>query len=84
MRKFALGLAAGPGALLYGIVSRLTGQTGIDLVLAALPRTCPGLVVVQHMPEKFTAAFAQRLGAEVKSVEAPTLAQGLAEVTRLP
>jgi len=33
----ALGLQAEPGALLYGIVSRLTGQKGIDLVLAALP-----------------------------------------------
>ena len=32
-----LGLAAEPGALLFGIVSRLTGQKGMDLVLAALP-----------------------------------------------
>jgi starch synthase len=28
-----MGLSAAPGALLYGIVSRLTGQKGIDLVL---------------------------------------------------
>ena len=32
-----LGLAAAPDALLYGIVSRLTGQKGMDLVLGALP-----------------------------------------------
>jgi two-component system chemotaxis response regulator CheB len=25
------------------------------------PRVCPGIVIVQHMPEKFTAAFASRL-----------------------
>jgi two-component system chemotaxis response regulator CheB len=30
-------------------------------VLTALPRVCPGMVIVQHMPEKFTAAFAARL-----------------------
>jgi two-component system, chemotaxis family, protein-glutamate methylesterase/glutaminase len=30
-------------------------------VLTALPRTTPGIVIVQHMPETFTAAFASRL-----------------------
>ncbi len=33
----------------------------ISSVLIALPRVCPGIVIVQHMPEKFTAAFAARL-----------------------
>jgi two-component system chemotaxis response regulator CheB len=37
------------------------GTQALEFVLSSLPRTCPGLVVVQHMPEKFTAAFAQRL-----------------------
>jgi starch synthase len=32
-----LGLDAGPGRLLFGVVSRLSEQKGIDLVLAALP-----------------------------------------------
>jgi len=37
------------------------GTQALEVVLAALPRVCPGLVIVQHMPEKFTAAFAARL-----------------------
>jgi two-component system, chemotaxis family, protein-glutamate methylesterase/glutaminase len=37
------------------------GTQALELVLTALPRVCPGIVIVQHMPEKFTAAFAQRL-----------------------
>ncbi|AFL75942.1 protein-glutamate methylesterase/protein-glutamine glutaminase [Thiocystis violascens] len=37
------------------------GTQALEMLLTSLPRTAPGLVVVQHMPEKFTAAFAQRL-----------------------
>lgn len=37
------------------------GTQALELILTRLPRLCPGLVIVQHMPEKFTAAFAQRL-----------------------
>jgi two-component system chemotaxis response regulator CheB len=37
------------------------GTQALEYVLTALPRTCPGIVIVQHMPEKFTAAFAERL-----------------------
>ncbi|MEH3086340.1 MAG: chemotaxis response regulator protein-glutamate methylesterase [Xylophilus ampelinus] len=37
------------------------GTQALEEVLTALPRVCPGIVIVQHMPEKFTAAFAQRL-----------------------
>jgi len=37
------------------------GTQALERVLTALPRVCPGIVVVQHMPEKFTAAFAARL-----------------------
>jgi two-component system chemotaxis response regulator CheB len=37
------------------------GTQALEFVLSALPRVCPGMVVVQHMPEKFTAAFAERL-----------------------
>jgi two-component system chemotaxis response regulator CheB len=37
------------------------GTQALEAVLRGLPRTVPGIVVVQHMPEKFTAMFAQRL-----------------------
>ncbi|HSG54099.1 MAG TPA: chemotaxis response regulator protein-glutamate methylesterase [Paracoccaceae bacterium] len=37
------------------------GTQALETVLVALPRVCPGIVIVQHMPEKFTAAFADRL-----------------------
>lgn len=37
------------------------GTQALELVLTALPRVCPGIVIVQHMPEKFTGAFAERL-----------------------
>jgi two-component system chemotaxis response regulator CheB len=37
------------------------GTQALESVLVALPRVCPGIVIVQHMPEKFTAAFASRL-----------------------
>jgi two-component system chemotaxis response regulator CheB len=37
------------------------GTQALEFLLTRLPRTMPGLVIVQHMPEKFTAAFAARL-----------------------
>jgi two-component system chemotaxis response regulator CheB len=37
------------------------GTQALEEVLTSLPRVSPGIVVVQHMPEKFTAAFAARL-----------------------
>ncbi|HTY51224.1 MAG TPA: chemotaxis response regulator protein-glutamate methylesterase [Steroidobacteraceae bacterium] len=37
------------------------GTQALQDVLAQLPALSPGLVIVQHMPPQFTAAFAQRL-----------------------
>ncbi|MBW4047223.1 MAG: chemotaxis response regulator protein-glutamate methylesterase [Proteobacteria bacterium] len=37
------------------------GTVALERVLAQLPRTLPGIAVVQHMPEAFTATFALRL-----------------------
>ncbi len=49
------------------------GTQALQVVLTQLPDVCPGIVVVQHMPEKFTAAFANRLNqhcrCEVKEAE---------------
>ena len=37
------------------------GTESLREVLEALPADAPGIVIVQHMPEKFTASFAKRL-----------------------
>jgi two-component system, chemotaxis family, protein-glutamate methylesterase/glutaminase len=37
------------------------GTQALEAVLTKLPRVCPAIVIVQHMPEQFTAAFAARL-----------------------
>ncbi|MFY3774990.1 protein-glutamate methylesterase/protein-glutamine glutaminase [Marinobacter salsuginis] len=37
------------------------GTQALEAVLSALPPDAPGILAVQHMPEKFTAAFAARL-----------------------
>jgi two-component system chemotaxis response regulator CheB len=37
------------------------GTEALAAVLTALPADSPGIVIVQHMPERFTAAFARRL-----------------------
>ncbi len=37
------------------------GTQALEVVLSGLTRVVPGIVIVQHMPEKFTQAFANRL-----------------------
>ena len=58
---------AGPGAMIrttervVAIGTSTGGTQALEQVLTALPSLAPGIIVVQHMPEKFTAAFAMRL-----------------------
>ena len=51
------------------------GTQALEQVLRGLPRVCPGIVIVQHMPEKFTAAFAERLN-QVCEIEVREAVQG--------
>lgn len=56
------------------VIGTSTGGTqALEQILSKIPRTCPGIAVVQHMPEKFTAAFAARLNSlcevDVKEAE---------------
>ncbi|MES3020840.1 MAG: chemotaxis response regulator protein-glutamate methylesterase [Pseudomonadota bacterium] len=61
-------LAHGAGGAMVQTTERVVaigtstgGTQALEAVLTALPPTSPGIVVVQHMPEKFTTAFAARL-----------------------
>ncbi|MBS4020527.1 MAG: chemotaxis response regulator protein-glutamate methylesterase [Dechloromonas sp.] len=56
------------GGKMYGTTDKLVaigtstgGTQALEAVLTRLPAVCTGIVVVQHMPEKFTAMFAARL-----------------------
>jgi two-component system chemotaxis response regulator CheB len=51
------------------------GTQALEQVLTALPANAPGIAIVQHMPEKFTAAFAQRLDS-LCSIEVKEAVQG--------
>ncbi len=44
------------------------GTRAIELILKEMPVSGPGIVIVQHMPENFTSAFARRLN-EVCQIE---------------
>ncbi len=49
------------------VVGASTGGTeALRVFLEALPLDAPGMVIVQHMPENFTAAFARRLNGVCK------------------
>ncbi|CAK0774898.1 Protein-glutamate methylesterase/protein-glutamine glutaminase 2 [Gammaproteobacteria bacterium] len=46
---------------LVAIGTSTGGTQALEVVLRALPRDVPGIAIVQHMPERFTHAFAARL-----------------------
>lgn len=64
-RKNKSQCTAAPNSLIA--VGASTGGTeALRLFLAALPADCPPVVIVQHMPEGFTRAFAERLNQECR------------------
>ena len=58
---------ASPGALadttdkVIALGTSTGGTQALEAVLTRRPASVPGLVIVQHMPERFTAMFAERL-----------------------
>ncbi|MGL6070729.1 protein-glutamate methylesterase/protein-glutamine glutaminase [Craterilacuibacter sp.] len=50
-----------PKAPLIAIGASTGGTLALEQLLVRLPPDCPGIVIVQHMPEKFTKLFALRL-----------------------
>ncbi len=67
-----LGAMAQTTERIVAIGTSTGGTLALEVLLTALPRVSPGLVIVQHMPEKFTAAFAERLNSlcEIEVLEA--------------
>lgn len=53
----------GKTAPVVAIGASTGGTEALQVVLASLERTSPGVVIVQHMPVAFTASFAARLDA---------------------
>lgn len=49
------------GEAVIAIGTSTGGTQALEAVLKALPPEVPGIVIVQHMPEKFTTTFAERL-----------------------
>jgi len=48
-------------AKIVAIGASTGGTEALREILEAMPPEAPGMVIVQHMPERFTAAFAERL-----------------------
>jgi len=63
------------------------GTESLRVVLEGLPADSPGIVIVQHMPEKFTAAWAARLNSLVsmevrEAADGDTVLRGCALIAR--
>lgn len=73
--KAPLGALAQTTDKVVAIGTSTGGTQALEAVLTALPRVGPGIVVVQHMPEKFTALFAARLNS-ICAIEVKEAAHG--------
>ncbi len=60
-RARASSCSANPSHGLIAVGASTGGTEALRVFLAAMPLDCPPIVVVQHMPENFTRAFANRL-----------------------
>ncbi len=54
-------MSAGRAGRVVAVGTSPGGTQALELLLEGLPRSVPGIVIVQHMPEHFTASFARRL-----------------------
>ena len=66
---------ASAGEKFIAVGASTGGTEAIREFLQAMPRDCPGVVIVQHMPEMFTRAFADRLNKDC-AVEVKEAADG--------
>jgi two-component system chemotaxis response regulator CheB len=62
-------------AAIVAVGASTGGTEALRMFLEAMPEDAPGVVVVQHMPEGFTAAFAERLNTTCK-IQVKEAAQG--------
>ncbi|MDX1812729.1 MAG: chemotaxis response regulator protein-glutamate methylesterase [Gammaproteobacteria bacterium] len=69
----AKGQLAATTSKIIAIGTSTGGTQALEKILTTLPKNTAGIVIVQHMPEKFTSAFADRLNSlceiEVKEAE---------------
>ncbi len=68
---------------LIAIGASTGGTEALKKVLTQMPRSAPGILVVQHMPPNFTAAFAERLNNECditvsEAIDGETITNGKA------
>ena len=57
---------AGPQSKVIAVGASTGGTEALRVFLTALPTNCPPVVIVQHMPEVFTRAFADRLNQDCR------------------
>jgi len=71
IRELSADRISKPAIDLIAIGASTGGVVAIKEIIPLLPKNCPPIVLVQHMPEGYTAGFAERLdkGSRMKVVE---------------